>query len=73
MLLEEWQNSQNAFSSILCVPSSWHVDVISKVQPFIKETFNGRYFELDFSENLAKMLTFLVKSLPFTVQFSSQL
>ena len=30
-----------------------HVDNISKVLPLIKETFNGRYIELDFSENLA--------------------
>ena len=30
-----------------------HVDNISKLLPLIKETFNGRYIELDFSENLA--------------------
>ena len=30
-----------------------HVDSISKVLPLIKETFNGRYIELDFPENFA--------------------
>ena len=30
-----------------------HVDNIAKVFPLIKETFNGSYIELDFSENLA--------------------
>ena len=30
-----------------------HVDNIAKVFPLIRETFNGCYIELDFSENLA--------------------
>ena len=30
----------------------FHVNNIAKVFPLIKETFNGRYIELDFSENL---------------------
>ena len=37
----------------VCLRHRSHVDNISKVLPLIKETFNGRYIELDFSENLA--------------------
>ena len=43
-----------------------HVDNISKVLPLIRESFEGRYIELDFSENISMKPKYEVQDAHFS-------